>query len=452
MSMRRCGIGGVLVVGLAGPAVGVAQPPDGPSVRSYATIQEAIDRNPGQVLRVPPGDYPIDRPIVLNRDGNGLIGSGRIIQTDPAQPVIRVENASGVRLRDLTLTRPEGKRETEEPAVRVQNCRDALLDSLSILDNWTRGGAIELFECRSTQVRHCLVRDYQRVGIDDRTANPDLGYAFRCTIGTGIIVKASQGIRIEGNRVEEGRLVPTPELARAFGLGQYTKKLAQRGVLAGVADWERDATDNWCQATAILVSSPTATELVQVLGNQVVNTGQGLDIHADHVVVANNLIDDTLVGMKAMHGSRHVTIQGNQFRRSALWAIGLMPGSASFGPKPPSDKATPGATPESNTDGGSIISGNIISDFGLGHYAWVWGHPEASGFPLRFDHGQMPDDPPLSDVVVLGNLVTVPAGTTPRYEFAVLVEKGPGEPQGLHFVGNLFRAGTRGVANVDLAP
>ena len=55
-----------------------------------------------------------------------------------------------------------------------------------------------------------------------------------------------------------------------------------------------------------------------------------------------------------------------------------------------------------NSDGGSIIANNIISDFGHGHAHWVWGDEHS---PIKFDAGQDPDDPPLTDVVIQGNVV-----------------------------------------------
>ena len=78
------------------------------------------------------------------------------------------------------------------------------------------------------------------------------------------------------------------------------------------------------------------------------------------------------MGMKAMHGSRNVIITGNQFVKNSLWAIGLMPGAASH---------------EGNTDGGSIIAHNLISDFGHGDAHWIWGDERS---PFKFDTGQEP--------------------------------------------------------------
>lgn len=115
------------------------------------------------------------------------------------------------------------------------------------------------------------------------------------------------------------------------------------------------------------------------------------------------------MGMKAMHGSRNVLITGNQFVRNSLWAIGLMPGAASHA---------------NNSDGGSIAANNIISDFGCGDAHWIWGDERS---PFKFETGQQPDDPPLSDVNVQGNVVH--SSATPRYRYAVIIEGGNVDPK-----------------------
>ena len=430
-----------------------------PSVKSYESIGAAIRANPGRVVYVPAGDYRISEPLDLSTDGSGLVGPGRIIQVDPKRVIIRVDKAAGVRLRDLTLTRPADKAETESEAVSATECRDLDVDGLRIVDNWSRSPTVRVRDSVSTRIRNCTIENYQRITVDDRTGNPELGYAFKCVDGTAISVGDSQATLIQGNRIVERRLVPTPELKREFDLGRYVKKLPTRGILAGKTDWDRDSTDNWLQGAAIHVSSPEATDATQILGNSIENAGQGIDIHSDHVIVAQNIVNDALIGMKAMHGARHTLIVGNQFSKNTLWSIGLMPGAASH-PARPAEGGRPAVT--ANVDGGSIIANNIISDFGEGRSNWIWGDP-GGGSPLRFDRGQKPDNPPLTDVLVQGNIVYdtnrdavlvggVPKVLPPRYKYAVRVESGPTSPRGLHFANNIFHPGTEGLSNVELRP
>ena len=180
------------------------------------------------------------------------------------------------------------------------------------------------------------------------------------------------------------------------------------------------------------MTGPTVSDQTRILGNHVENAAQGIDLHADRVIVANNVVANSFMGMKAMHGSRNVLIVGNQFARNSLWAIGLMPGVASRA---------------DNRDGGSIIANNIVSDFGHGDARWIWGDDCT---PFRFDTGQEADDPPLADVIVSGNVVQ--ADDPPRYGYAVTVPGGDRGPRGLHFSNNLFHPGKRGVADADLKP
>lgn len=289
------------------------------------------------------------------------------------------------------------------------------------------------------------MRNYQRASVDDRTDDSEQGYAFRCIIGTGILVREGRGTLAQGNRVVEEAMIPTPGLQEQFQPGRYVKKLATRGRLANAQDWDAGSTRNWQQGTVIHIASPESNDCTQVLGNYVENAGQGFDIHADHVILSQNIVDDALIGMKAMHGSRHVQVTSNQFSKNTLWSIGLMPGAASH-------PARPGAG--ANVDGGSIIANNIISEFGFGRTRFLWGGAD-SGCPIRFDVGQKPENPPLADVIVQGNVVYdsgrdgvlvdgSPEAPPPRYKYAVLVEQGVGEPRGLHFSNNILHPGTQG--------
>ncbi|MFA7004294.1 MAG: hypothetical protein WC429_09675, partial [Verrucomicrobiia bacterium] len=310
------------------------------------------------------GDYTISEKIRIRGDNAGLFGPGRIIQTKTNSPIIEIEGAAGVQLRELTLTRAEGKMETGSEAVVAIKCRDLVLENLRVLDNRTRSAAIAVRECTGSQIRGCLVRNYMRISVDDRTAGTDWGYAFKCSDGTGIEVRYSKGTLIQGNRVIEQNLLPTPEIQKQFDLGKFVKKNAQKGALMNQKTWDAEYTDNWRQGSAIIVTAPEVSDCTQILGNYIENAAQGIDLHSDHVIVAQNIINNSHIGMKAMHGSRHVLIIGNQFIKNDLWSIGLMPGAASHAAASARD-GKPAVAP--NVDGGSIIANNIISDFGYGH-------------------------------------------------------------------------------------
>lgn len=406
------------------------------SVANYPSIQEALDANPNRMLFVPAGDYPITQKIRIRGERSGLFGPGRIIQQSADQPIIEIENTNAAEIRDLTLTRPEGKMETKNEAILAIKCRDLVIENVRAIDNRSPAGAITVRESRNTRISRCLVRNYMRVSIDDRTQSKDWGYAFNCTDGTGINVTYSTGSLVEGNHVMEDNFVPTPEVKARYKLGDYVKKNPEKGALMNQQAWDSNYTDAWQQGSAIVINAPEVNDLTRVIGNHIENAAQGLDIHADHVIVSQNIITNAFIGMKAMHGSRNVLITGNQFVRNSLWAIGLMPGAAAH---PATDDK-----PE-NADGGSIISNNLISDFGYGDAHWIWGDERS---PIKFDNGQQPDDPPLADVLITGNVIH--STGKPRYKYAVIIPGGPNAPRGLHFSSNLFHPGTQGVCNIEL--
>ncbi len=402
------------------------------SVTAYPSIQAALDANPNRMIFVPAGDHVITDKIRVRGERSGLFGPGRIIQQNAEQPIIVVEEAKEAEIRDLTLTRPEGKMETRQEGIVAIKCRDLVIDNVRVIDNRSPAGAIAVRESQNCRISRCLVRNYMRLSVDDRTANKDLGYAFNCTDGTGISVSYSTGTLIEGNRVIEDNMKPTPELKAKHKLGDWIKKNAEKGSIVNQATWDLSYTDAWQQGSGIIVTAPMVSDLTRILGNHIENAAQGIDLHSDHVTVSNNIIVNSFMGMKAMHGSRNVIITGNQFTKNSLWAIGLMPGAA--------------ANAE-NFDGGSIIANNIISDFGHGHAHWIWGDERS---PFKFDTGQQPDDPPLTDVIVTGNVVH--SIGKPRFKYAVIIAGGPNTPRGMHFSNNLLPAGTQGISNTDLPP
>jgi Right handed beta helix region len=419
----------------------MAAPVFAAELTGYADLQAALDAQPGKVLTLPAGDHRISRKLVLRGDGAGLVGPGRIIQENPDEPVLEIDGLKDVLLRDVTLTRAPGKTVARKSALLAIRCAYLRIDQVRILDNQSPTGALALRECRFARVTGCLIRNYMRVSVDDRTHSPDWGYAFNCTDGTGIQVTASQGTLLEGNTVVEDIYRPTEALKQAHQLGVWTKKNPHKGNLVSQSAWDGGYTDSWQQGSGIVVTSPEASDLTRILGNHIENAAQGIDLHADHVIVAHNVIVNSFMGMKAMHGSRNVLITGNQFVKNALWAIGLMPGAAAHPGQP--DK------PETaNADGGSVISANIISDFGHGDAHWIWGDERS---PFKFDTGQQPDDPPLTDVVIQGNLLHCVG--PPRYRYAVIIAgpvDGPKTPRGLRFQGNSLAPGKDGIANRKL--
>lgn len=448
---------------------------------AYASIQEALDANPGRLVFVPAGDHVIDRAVRISGTGSGLWGPGRIIQSNPAAAIVEVREAVRPQVRDVTLTRAAGREDTDQPGLLLVRCTDALVDNVQVVDNWTGSSPIRSEKCVRIVVRNCVVENYYRITIEDWTkpsgAGITSGFAYNCMNGTAMNFVDVAGALIEGNRIVENRLLPTPEIKEKYQLGKFVKKNAQKGPHIDQQSWDNEYWSGWRQGAAIHVGRGLTSDIVQILGNLIEHTQQGIDLHGDHAVVANNIINDAGHGIKAMHGSRHMLITGNQFNRCDLFAIGLMQGAASHvaGRLPSKGPSPVGA----NIDGHSIISNNIISDFGYGSQAWIWGGNAINRSPIQLG-GKSPlaDTPPLRNVLVTGNVIYDPGQDgilvdgqprrePPRYRYAVRVVQGepagvptPGSsgsggghirsPEGLRFSGNLFDPGTDGIANVDL--
>ena len=145
-----------------------------------------------------------------------------------------------------------------------------------------------------------------------------------------------------------------------------------------------------------------------------------------------------------------------------LWGILLNPGASSHAAGPASEgkEARP-----ANVDAGIIIANNIITDFGYGHEFWNWGGKSEAhdgSYAIAFLAGQLESNPPLTDILVQGNLVYDTgrdgivtgsgeiANEGPRYKWAVCIEPGGKAPVNMRFEANLLRPGTSGIANVEL--
>lgn len=442
-----------------------------PSVESYGSVQAALDANPGKMVLLPPGEYSISRAIVINTDNTGLYGYGTIIQTDPGEDIISVQNARGVRIEDLTLTRPEGKMDTSRSGIWVDHCTSLALRNLRVIDNRTESGSIQVHQSTGIRIEGCEIINYKRIAVDDRTDSEDWGYAFHCINGAGIIVKDTQGGMILNNRVIENNLLPTQEIRDKYGLGKLTegKKPTRQGRLTGKT-LEKGSVNNWHQGSAILVSSPENTSFFQITGNYVEHSAQGFDLHCDYVVCSGNQVNHGMMGIKGTHGCRHLVISDNILSCIDLWGILLNPGAAShFIESASGDKEARGP----NVDAGTIVSNNIVTDYGYGDEYWNWGgaSPEHSGsYPIALYEGQLPENPPLRDVLIQGNLVYntgrdqvlvdgKPVEQPPRYRYAVYVgpwgensAQGPTFPRDIHFLGNDLHPGTKGISNVELTP
>jgi len=434
-----------------------------PSAAEYSSIQEAVDANPGKMIFVPAGDYVVNRPILLNVNESGLYGPGRIIQTEEDQSAIRVMNVRDIRIKDLTITRTQEDQDSTQPGIRVDDADTVVIEAVRLIDWKTYAGVIRVASSRNVTIRNCLVENYKRLRIDDRMANEHYGYSFQSVDGTGISIRYCNKSLIEGNRVVETHFVPSRASREEYELGSITdiREDPPPGRLASRAMLDEGYTNNWHQGSAIIVTGLGTSGRTIIRGNYIENAAQGIDLHADNVIVANNIVDGAMIGMKAMHGSRHILIDGNQFLRFDLWGVLLQPGAASADAQRAKDGEP---AREQNIDGGSIISNNIFSEIGYGGQYWNWENQNRGSTlsAIVLGGGQLPENPPLRKVLVQGNIVydvsadgivendeVVHPG--PRHKYAVFIDEGGDPPpEGILVRGNLLDSGFMGVSNVSL--
>lgn len=426
-------------------------------VAAYASLQAAIDANPGRILRLPAGEFHLTKALVVATDRLELHGPARIVQTNPREPILQVRNAREVRLTDLTLTRSAGRQETDRPGLEILGCQDVEVTRVRVADNHSRA-SIVANDSRDVVVQDCTITNYKGLTIDDRTKSDLYGYAFQAIDGTGIQLRNVVGGIVRHNRVQEFRLLPTKETHDRHGLGKLTQLNDPPGRLVRPQMLQSRYTNNWHQGAAIHVTGPRDSRDVLILGNYIENAAQGIDVHADAVTVSNNIIAHCMIGVKTMHGSKHVMILGNQISYVDLWGIVVQPGTASRAAA--NGEAGAPATAE-NVDGGSVVANNVISNFGFGKQHWNW-EGRARTAALNFSAPPLAENPPLRNLVVSGNVVhdtgrdtvlvdgrwtTVP----PRYHYAVIMDAKPNSAQNVRFSGNLFDPGSRGVSDVPLA-
>jgi hypothetical protein len=424
------------------------------------SLAAAVAASPAQPVFVPAGDHPIDAPLMFTQDGGGLYGPGRIVQTNPALAIIRVENAADVRIEGVTLTRAPGAQDATESALRAERAKGLVVNGVRVLENHSQSAAIRLDLCEDATIRDCIIRNYKTIGIDDRTPSPLYGYAFHCIDGAGIVLDKCVRTGILNNQVVEDRLLPTREMKEAHQLGKLTdgREPLNPGELArGVA--ERGYVDNWHQGSAIVVTGPEHTRHTRIQGNLIVNAAQGIDMHCDYANVSGNVIDHCMIGIKGTHGCFGVVVDGNTITHADLWGMIFNPGAASHGVEPAEGETTPRPN---NVDAGILISNNLIADYGYGNEYWNWGGREAdapSSYAIALMRGQLDSNPPLNDVLLQGNQVLAsgadtPPGATPRYRYAVYVEgwdngerKDPRAALSVKSGGNHFQPGLLGVSN-----
>ena len=434
------------------------------SVTEYPSIQAAINTNPHVMLFVPPGIHRIEGALHLTTEGSGLYGPGTIEQTAPGSTIITVENTALVRIEGITLTRSTAGEPARGAGLFIHNSKLVEVSGVRVVDHHARDAAIEVRNSSQVTIRDSLVRNYKCIAIDDRTDSPLYGYAFRAIDGMGILVNGSSGTVIESNRIIEDRLLPTREAMAQYKLGEVTIRPDEKGKLMPQEAWDNNHVTNWHQGSAIVVTNPRDTHHTIIRGNYLQNCAQGIDIHSDHVVCTDNIVDHGMMGVKMTHGSRNIIVANNLLTHIDLWGILVNPGAASQHAVAATEEQ---AAKAGNHDSGITITNNQITDYGYGHEYWNWGgkYDDAGGSrAISLMGKQLEENPNLSDILIQGNIVynsgrdgvmvdgeLVQEG--PRYRYALYVEYAPDDkhfPMNVRVANNIFHPGRDGVSNVAL--
>ena len=240
-----------------------------PNVADYASLQEAINANPGKVIFVPQTVYEISEPLHLTIDNSGLAGYGTIVQTDTDACIVAISNAKNVRIENLTFTRPENAQACDDSGIEITGSSNVLLKGIRLLDNRSQHPGINIKDSRDCRVVESEVCNYKRVAVDDRTAEGQslYGYAFFCIDGTGIVVRDSRNISLLNNRIVENNLLPTKEIKEQHQLGMLTAGKYP----TNPGDLGRNAVSNgyvanWHQGSAIVVTGPEITRDIFISG------------------------------------------------------------------------------------------------------------------------------------------------------------------------------------------
>lgn len=458
----RSRLGRIILISLIGvqlPSPIIAQPPHPPiSANDHSSIQEAVDAHPGVMIQIPPGRHVIQQAIRLTKNGSGLYGYGTIVQENPDQPVLLIDGASDIRIDGITLARDVSDQRVTADGILCRNARNVTITGVHVLDNRSQAAAVRFDESKDCALQDSSIINYKTIGIDDRTANPLLGYAFHCIDGSGIVITHSRRIAILDNQVTERALIPSRENFEKHGLGKLTNgahptKLGDLGRRAV----DGDHVNNWHQGSAIVATSPTETSHLLIRGNRLLNAAQGIDLHCDDSIISDNVIDHCMIGLKATHGSCNLILKGNLITHVDLWGIVVNPGASSSAGEPAKENVP---AKEPNVDAGIVIASNIITHYGEGDEYWNWGgkhEDRGSSYAIAFMERQLPSNPLLQDILVEGNIVydtsrdmPGPVSGSAKYRYAVLIEKNSAVPGGIQFWGNIFHPGKSGISNIPL--
>lgn len=310
---------------------GQAQPseaPKGPAAvvdaAKYDSLQEALDAVPeaGGIVRLPPGDFPLEQPVILSRENTRVVGSGAathlINKNTQGKPAFVVRSMQQDRERKARLWRVQladfrisGNPESGD-GLQVEGANEIYIDGLSIDHNGGHG--MNLIDCyEDPRIVNSIITYNGKAGMNvlgahDMVVNANqfeenhdglryingfnlcmTGNVLDDHLGDGVVIERTYGSVVSGNMIEECRGTAIILDRDCYGITLSSNVIAhnQKG---GV-----DLRDAWGCA----VSANTFT----LIPKQAVRVGP----NAGRIAITGNAFSNSYLGGKTKYHERHDT-------------------------------------------------------------------------------------------------------------------------------------------------
>ena len=302
--------------------------PKGPAAAidaaEYDSLQEALDAVPeaGGIVRLPPGDFPLEEPLVLSRENTRVVGSGAathlINKNTQGKPAFVVRSMQQDRERKARLWRVQladfrisGNPESGD-GLQVEGANEIYIDGLSIDHNG--GNGMNLIDCyEDPRIVNSIITYNGKAGMNvlgahDMVVNGNqfeenqdglrfingfnlcmTGNVLDDHLGDGVVIERTYGSVVSGNMIEECRGTAIILDRDCYGITLSSNVIAhnQKG---GV-----DLRDAWGCA----VSANTFTLIPQ----QAVRVGPD----AGRIAITGNAFSNSYLGGKTKYHERHDT-------------------------------------------------------------------------------------------------------------------------------------------------
>lgn len=343
----------------------------------YNTLQQAVDALPsgGGIILIPPGNYEIDKPIIIKTENTRLQGSGGsthlINKNTSGEPAIIVGSDKDPLFRlELSGFRISGNKQSGD-GIYMEKVQELMITDMTIDHNGGHG--INMKDCTE----------------NPRIANCNLNYNLKA----GINIDGGHDIVVSGNQFEENQ--DALRIKDGFNLtmtGNNIDDHLRHGVVVENTYGSIISSNmiEECQGTAIILTAPaspanrfcygitiSSNVIAHHLGGGIeLNNAWGCSVSANTFTLVHNF------SILAGPGTGGITITGNNFSNSRgklgvrneknpfTWDVGsgIQLKSASditisgnfFG------KLTTEAVKADDSSKGILISGNLLTELNQG--------------------------------------------------------------------------------------